>query len=79
MLNNKNLPDFNGHNLEFTEFYKRINNKVNKQFFFELEFDLDTFGKKFSPLINNISMQMPDLPLLTNWNQINKVNIAYIN
>ena len=54
--------------------------------FFELEFtnhrnpDTDPDPKitdpkvfTFSPQINNISMEMPKVPLLTNWNSIDKV------
>ena len=66
--------------------YNEIRRQPDKKFFFELEFtnhrntlfdtnpqitDPDLFI--FSPQINNISMEMPKIPLLTNWNSINKV------
>ncbi len=82
--NNKNIEDLQGNMPK--SFYERIRRKPDKSFYFELEFtnhrnpDTDTDPKNtdpnkfiFSPQINNISMEMPKVPLLTNWNSIDKV------
>ena len=82
--NNKNIEDLQGNMPE--RFYDGIRRKPDKSFIFELEFtnhrnpdtDADpnnTDPRKFifSPQINNISMEMPKVPLLTNWNSIDKV------
>ena len=82
--NNKKIEDLQGQMPK--EFYNNISRKPDKSFFFELEFttdrnpDFDPNPKNidpnvfiYSPQINNISMEMPNVPLLTNWNSINKV------
>ena len=82
--NNKKIEDLQG---EFPKkFYDGMRRKPDKELFFELEFtnhrnpDTDPDPKItdpkvfiFSPQINNISMEMPHAPLLTNWKSINKV------
>ena len=82
--NNKKIEDLQGEMPK--EFYNNISRNPDKSFFFELEFttdrnpDFDPNPKNidpnvfiYSPQINNISMEMPNVPLLTNWNSINKV------
>ena len=67
-------------------FYKRIQQKPNKKFYFELGFNSETndnFNNPDSPLpsdniiftpqINNITMEMPNVPLLSQWNEIKNV------
>ena len=84
MTHNKKIEDFQGNMTK--EFYANIRRKPDKSFFFELEFttnrniDYDPNPNRddptvviYSPQINNITMEMPNVPLLTNWNQINKV------
>ncbi len=58
-------------------FYDGIRRKPDNSFYFDLEFntavDPDPSKFIFSPQINNITMEMPKVPLYTNWNSIDKV------
>ena len=72
-------------------FYKRIQEKPNKKFYFELGFNpeindffndpnfvLPSDFQIFTPQINNITMLMPNVPLLSQWNEINSVNLQHL-
>ena len=89
MINNKKLEDLHGQMSK--DFYENIRRKPDKSLFFELEFTTDRnpeFDPNlnrtdpnvfiYSPQINNISMAMPNVPLLTNWNLIDQVRIVIL-
>ncbi len=76
------------------DFYRRIQNKPNKQFYFELEYknlnnpsfnDANYYpiftahldSQLYTPQINNISMHMPEIPLLSQWEDLDKVCESY--
>ena len=84
LTNNMKVQQFQG--LDTENYYARIKKMPNKQFFFELEFKLESNPnyndpvarlpadyQVFTPKINNITMKMPNVPLLSNWNDIKSV------
>ena len=86
VTNNRKLEELSGRMPQ--AFYENIRRRPDKSFFFELEFttarntefdpNIDRTDPNvfvYSPQINNISMVMPNVPLLTNWNLINQVKI----
>lgn len=75
-----------------SELYQRIRRRPDRKFFFEIEYkylDNPAFNSKhtsldlvhidsqvYTPQINNISMEMPSAPLLSQWNDNPRVNIV---
>ena len=84
LTNNMKIDQFKG--LASQNYYSKIQKLPNKQFYFELEFKseynphfnqptslIPVDYQVFTPKINNITMKMPSVPLLSNLNEIKPV------